>query len=217
MLRASATAEKASIPSVSIVATPFLRQAAVVAKGLGLPNLSIAEYPGVPMTDGPEVVREKSERSLADQVIRGFAKAQPLAAATQNEAGANRDDIVFRGTLADVQEHFFAQQWSDGLPVIPPTPASVRAFIAHTDRQPDEVIGAMAPEYRFATVWNVAVNGVMAGCRPEYMPVLLAIVDAIMDPEFHFEDAGATPGWEPLVILSGPLVEQLDFTHQSLI
>jgi hypothetical protein len=69
----------------------------------------------------------------------------------------------------------------------------------------------MPPENRHATVWNVAVNGVMAGCRPEYMPLLIAIVEAILDPEFRLRNAGATPGWEPLVIVNGPMVKALDF------
>ena len=179
-----------------------------------MPNLAIAEYPGVPMTDSPETVREKTTTHLVPQVWQGLARLEPVAA-EKTEPG-KRDserDIVFRGTLAEVQDHFIAQQWSDGLPIIPPTLAAVSAFLRYTDRKPEEVIGVMPPENRQATVWNVAVNGVMAGCRPEYMPVLLAIVDAVLDPEFQFEDAGATPGWEPLIILNGPLIQELDFNY----
>ncbi|MBI4190393.1 MAG: hypothetical protein HY525_07620 [Betaproteobacteria bacterium] len=211
MLRASAAAEKAGVPSVSIVATPFMKQAAVIAKGLGMPNLSIAEYPGVPMTDSQEVVREKTAAHLVQQIVRGLAHLESVAEKAEPGIRDGVRAVVFRGTLAEVQDHFIAQQWSDGLPIIPPTLAAVSAFLRYTDRELEEVIGVLPPENRQATVWNVAVNGVMAGCRPEYMPILLAIVDAILDPEFHFEDAGATPGWEPLVILSGPLIEQLDF------
>src|SRR5213595_534129 len=53
----------------------------------------------------------------------------------------------------------------------------------------------------------------MAGCRPEYMPVLVAIVEAIAEPVFRVEDAGSTPGWEPLVIVSGPIAGALDLNH----
>jgi hypothetical protein len=87
----------------------------------------------------------------------------------------------------------------------------VSAFLRHTDREPGEVLGVLPPSGREATVWNVAVNGVMAGCRPEYLPVLLAAVEAVADPVFRVQDAGSTPGWEPLVILSGPLAEELGF------
>src|SRR5205823_1177262 len=84
---------------------------------------------------------------------------------------------------------------------------------AQTRRAPDEVIGRLLPEDRAATIWSIAVNGVMAGCRPEYMPVLVAIVEAIAEPIFRVEDAGSTPGWEPLVIVSGPIARRLDLNH----
>ena len=88
-------------------------------------------------------------------------------------------------------------------------------FLKFMERQPGEIIGKLLPENREATVWNVAVNGVMAGCRPEYMPILLAAVDAIADPEFRIQDGGATPGWEPLIILNGPIIKQLGFNYET--
>src|SRR5919201_3987899 len=97
--------------------------------------------------------------------------------------------------------------------MIPPTLERIGRFLAHTRRGPDEVVGRLLPENRAATVWSIAVNGVMAGGRPEYMPVLVAIVEAIADPIFRVEDAGSTPGWEPLVIVSGPVARRLDLNH----
>src|SRR5207302_1668399 len=91
--------------------------------------------------------------------------------------------------------------------------ARVERFLAQTRRAPEEVIGHLLPENGAATVWSIAVNAVMAGCRPEYMPVLVAIVEAIAEPIFRVEDAGSTPGWEPLVIVSGPIASRLDLNH----
>jgi len=87
----------------------------------------------------------------------------------------------------------------------------VERFLRFTDRSPDEIIATVLPENREATVWNVAVNGVMAGCRPEYMPILLAAVEAISDQEFRLQDGASTPGWEPMIILNGPIIKELDF------
>ncbi len=69
----------------------------------------------------------------------------------------------------------------------------------------------LAPEERELTIWNIAVNGVMAGCRPEYMPLLAAIGDCLLDPSYRLVDLTSTFGMEPLVIVSGPIVEQLNF------
>jgi hypothetical protein len=211
VLRASAAAEKAGVPSVSIIATLFMKQAEVIAKGLGMPNLAIAEYPGVPMTESQDTVREKTSIHLIPQIVQSFAKRESALEKTESGTQPRIHDIVFRGTLAEVQDHFIRQEWSDGLPVIPPSLPAVSAFLRYTDRDANEIIGVLPPENRQATVWNVAVNGVMAGCRPEYMPILLSIVEIISDPLFALEDAGSTPGWEPLIILNGPLVQELNF------
>lgn len=186
-------------------------QARAIAQALGVRDLAIAEYPGVIMTDGPEEFRRKVE-GLVDQVVEGLAT--PVQT-TAKPAEPGPKDIIFRGELDDVQEFFTKNLWTDGLPVTPPTIERVQRFLRFTDRSPDEVIGVLLPEKRQATVWNVAVNGVMAGCRPEYMPVLLAVVEAIADPHFRIEDAGSTPGWEPLVILNGPIVKELDCNYGS--
>lgn len=117
---------------------------------------------------------------------------------------------TFAGTLDEVQEEFHRRQWTDGLPIIPPTVDRVERFLAQTDRAPTSSLGKVLPSNVEATVWSVAVNAVMAGCRPEYMPLLVAVVEAIADPRFRIEDAGSTPGWEPLVIVNGPVIRQID-------
>ena len=205
-------AERAGVPSVSIISTGFLKQAALVASGLGLPAMAIAEYPGVPMNDSDEDFRRKVDEQICPGIVDGLMKVishtKRVAAA---EPGAR--DIVFAGTLDEVHEHFHDLDWSDGLPFVPPTIDRVERFLRFTTHGADEVIGALALAHRKLTVWNVAVNGVMAGCRPEYMPILLAAAEVIADPQFRIEDAGSTPGWEPLLTVSGPLIRQLNFNH----
>jgi hypothetical protein len=211
VLRASAEAEKIGIPTVSIVGSAFMKQAAFVSKGLGM-SFAIAEYPGAPMVDSDQDVREKVDRNLMPAIIEGLTSG-PQQRLVEMEAEPEPGTVVFKGSLAAVQAHFLRQLWSDGLPIIPPTRAAVDAFLRFTDRAADEVIAVLPQEGREATVLSIAVNGVMAGCRPEYMPVLVAMVQAIADPDFRIEDAGSTPSWEPLVIVSGPIAEALDLNH----
>ena len=183
----------------------------MVARGLGLPDLKIAHYPGTPMVDSSEELCRKVEDELVPQIVEGISRPteSKLAAATAPEPGPK--DIIFSGTLDQVNEHFNERLWTDGMPVIPPTVDRIERFLRYTDRAPGEVVGICPPDNREATVWNIAATGVMAGCRPEYMPVLLAVVEAVTDPEFRMQDAGSTPGWEPLVVVSGPIVKALDF------
>ncbi len=209
MLRASAEAEKIGIPSVSIIGSAFMKQAAVVSRGLGIP-FALAEYPGAPMVDSDAVLRAKVDNELLPAIIKGLTSDAGLGIAPAGSEPAP-GSVVFTGTLDEVQEHFHQQLWSDGLPVIPPTRQRVDAFLAFTDRRAGEVIRALPQEGREASILSVAVNGVMAGCRPEYMPLLVAIVEAISDPEFRIESAGATPAWEALVVVGGPIIKALDF------
>ena len=208
MVRASVEAERAGVPSVSVVASAFMGQALAVARGLGVEALPSVEYPGVIATDPPEAFRGKV-LALANGLTDAFS--QPLGLAGEEAEPAPRD-IVFRGPLDAVQERFESLLWTDGLPIVPPTVEQGRGLSsAAYRRDPDEPLGTLAPDNRLATIWSVAVNGVMAGCRPEYMPVLVAAVEAIADPEFRIEDAGSTPGWEPLAIIGGPVIEDLGF------
>ncbi len=201
------------MPTVSVISTGFLRQAAVVARGLGLPDLAIAEFPGVPMTDSTEDLRRKVEEHLLPRVIAGLTAQMKEVEPPIEAAYPAARDTVFRGTLDEVDDYFYRQFWSDGLPIIPPTVERVDRFLRYTSRDPGEVLGVLPPANREATVWNVAVNGAMAGCRPEYMPLMLAVVEAVCDPEFKVEDAGSTPGWEPLIVVNGPVIGDLALHH----
>src|SRR5262245_47353428 len=190
VLRASAATERSGVPTVSIISSGFLKQASVVAKGLGLPDLAIAEFPGVPMTYSTAELKRQVEERLLPGIIEGLAKPPRIAETPPEDAPPASRDVVFKGTLDEVNASYYDNLWTDGLPIIPPTLERVERFLSFTDRDPEEVIGVFPPANRQATVWNVAVNGVMAGCRPEYMPVLLAAVEAVADPQYKIEDAG---------------------------
>lgn len=211
MLRVSALVEQLGIPTASIIGSGFARQADMVIKGLGLP-LATAVYPGPLMVDSEEALARKVDDLVAPALLEGLthgAGRDAVATAAEPEPG----EVVFRGSHDEVQEYFHHRLWTDGLPIVPPTRACVDAFLAFTDRDAQDVIRAVPPEGREASIYSIAVNGVMAGCRPEYMPLLIAVVEAMCDPNFRIEDAGSTPGWEPLVIVSGPVIKQLDFNH----
>lgn len=211
VLRATTVLEQAGFPAVPIVTSGFERMTRALMRGMGIANVPIAVYPGVIPTDSDEEFERKMTVEVAPAVIASLTDRTGAVGADAACAEPAPRQIVYRGDIDGVQEFLLERGWSDGLPVIPPTIQRVERALRFTDRDPDEVIGVLAPDQRESTVWNVAVNGVMAGCRPEYLPILLAIADAIADSGFRIEDAGSTPGWEPLVVVSGPIVKQLAF------
>ncbi len=178
--------------------------------GLGMPNLQVAPVPGHPGLQSREVLQRNVREVTLAGVVDNLLKL-PAQVAAAGEPGAR--DIICSGSFEEVNEYFIAHELSDGLPIVPPTLEKVEAFLRCTDRKPEEVLGVLLPDSRAATVWSVAVNGVMAGCRPEYMPVLIALVEAMADPAYGVEHSGNTPGGETLIVLNGPVIKQLGFNY----
>jgi hypothetical protein len=210
VLRASAAGEAAGVPSSTLVCEGFLPLAAAASVGLGMPNLPVARVIGHPGLQSREQLRKNTLEVTLQQVIDNLL--QPPAA-VKGDAEPGPRDVVVRGGFDEVNEYFDRHELSDGLPIVPPTREKVEAFLRWTDLDPETSFGNLLPDSRAATVWSIAVNGVMAGCRPEYMPVLVALVEAMADPAYGVEHSGNTPGGETLIILNGPIIGQLGFNY----
>ena len=214
MVRASVAVEKLGLPTVSIVCEGFVIQGNLTAAGLGMPNLPMSAYPGLVNFHSLEEIQKNVRTVMVDQIINGLT-VQPKENKQGQSPEPEKKDIVFTGTFDEVNSFFYDNEWSDGLPIVPPTVERVEKFLKYTDRGADELIGTLLPDKREATVWNIAVNGVMAGCRPEYMPVLIAIVEAMADPKFGVEHLGHNPGTEVLITINGPIIKELGFNYEQ--
>lgn len=114
------------------------------------------------------------------------------------------------GETEDPLEACFERGWSDGLPVVPPTPERVWRMLQGTARRPDDILGLMPPDLVPCTVEKVAINAVLAGCKPEYMPVILAAVEAALVDEFGLHGVLCTTMFAtPLVLVNGPVARQI--------
>ncbi len=110
----------------------------------------------------------------------------------------------------DEWEACFDRGWSDGLPLVPPTELRVIRMLSGTDRDPREVIGDVPPDYAPCTVEKIAINAVMAGCKPEYLPVVIAAVEAALQDEFCMHGLLATTYFSgPMVIVNGPIAGRI--------
>ncbi|MDE0171505.1 MAG: thioredoxin [bacterium] len=114
------------------------------------------------------------------------------------------------GESEDPIEAAFARGWTDGLPVTPPTEARVARMLEGTDRAPDEVVCILPPDLAECTVEKVAVNAVMAGCLPEYLPVVLAAVEAAAGSRFNIHGISATTYFTgPVLVVNGPVANRI--------
>lgn len=166
--------------------------------------------PGHVSTQSKEQLRRSILEVTLDRVIDNLTS---MSAVSTEKAEPGPRDIIFRGDFKAVNQHFYENGLSDGLPIVPPTRQEIESFLRFINRDPGEVLGILLCDSRAATVWSVAVNGVMAGCRPEYMPILVALIESMADPEYGVEHSGNTPGGETLIILNGPIIKQLKFNY----
>jgi hypothetical protein len=110
----------------------------------------------------------------------------------------------------DPMEVAYERGWSDGLPVTPPTDERVLRMLSGTTRKPGEVVGRVPPYLAECTVEKVAINAVLAGCKPEYMPVLLAALEAALEPVFTLHGVLATTYFSsPIIIVNGPVAKRI--------
>jgi hypothetical protein len=108
--------------------------------------------------------------------------------------------------MTDEFELFFERGVTDGLPVVPPTRERVERMLGGTRRRRDETAGEMPPNYGRLTIEKIAVNAVMAGCRPEYLPVLIAVAECACDPDFNLHGVATSTHFSaPLIIVNGPV------------
>ena len=109
-------------------------------------------------------------------------------------------------------ELFFERGWTDGLAIVPPTEELVERMVRASGRRPEEEIGEIPPAQGIATIEKLAINSVMAGCRPEYFPIVLTAVEALLEPEHNLNGVQTTThSCVPLVIVHGPIAQQLGF------
>ncbi|MBI4081180.1 MAG: hypothetical protein HY423_01080 [Candidatus Lambdaproteobacteria bacterium] len=114
----------------------------------------------------------------------------------------------------EVNEAYHARQWTDGLPIIPPTLERVQAMIAASGRAAGDTVAVVPPRWAEASIENVAINAVMAGCLPEHMPVLVAALEAACDPAFALYSVQATTHpCAVLMVVTGPITERLKLNH----
>ena len=187
--------------------TGFSVLARLTGKAGGVDNLSIAEYPGPLGIHDAAQIGGNIESELIPQIVAGLTRGSGVAAA----AGVQRNsrDIVFTGSAADVARYFDEQEWSDGLPIVPPTVERVEEFLRYTDRAPDDAVAVLQSANLQATPWNIAVNAVMAGCLPQQLPLIIAAVEALGDERCSLNNIGSSSGIFPFLLVNGPLVDVL--------
>ncbi|MBI2910368.1 MAG: hypothetical protein HYX92_22210 [Chloroflexi bacterium] len=196
------------------------------AKALGVPGLPLVslDYRLTRYAQNNQEVEGEADRVM-DQLVYALTTApdklsreqQGQHSLEQQERTLSKPKTSFDlqplaapASLREANALFYERGWTDGLPIVPPTEAELEAMLACTDRAPQDVVGKVAPRWGKATVEKIAINAIMAGCLPEYLPAVIAAVEAISDPEFNlFACQQTTNPVAPLAIFNGPISREL--------
>ncbi len=147
-----------------------------------------------------------------DGIVKAATQWKPTSErTTDQEKPYPARTFKFTGTDADVNALFAKRKWSLSIPIVPPTVERVQAMLKGTKRDPSEVLWVVPPRQGILTVELVATLGVMAGAKPEHMPLLLAAVEAFSHPDAAWRSTTTTTApTEPMIIISGPIIEKMN-------
>lgn len=219
--------ESQGIPAVAICTDEFAPLGKEEAQFLGMAGLPIVTVPHPVTRLTKERVEELAEAALEeiihvfssppDQLAKeyrrkGLAPGKVFKAKSLFVApGAQKGKLKVTDSLEVINNLFYLRGWTDGLPIVPPTEERVTRMLQFTDHHPEELIALIPPRWGKATVKKIAINAVMAGCLPSYLPVILTAVEAISDEKFNLFGVQATTNpVAPLMVLNGPIAKELE-------
>ena len=200
---------KQGIASMTVCSESFQGLGRAQQKALGAADLPIAVIPHPFGTRSREELREIAGRCV-DEIAR-LACEKVAATSSSGKTTVPRAALIeAEDDLEGINRLFQERRWADGLMIMPPTKERVARMLKHTKRAPDEIVATIAPRFGAATVEHVAINAVMAGCYPEYLPVLIAAAEAVADPHFHLQALQVTTNPSAVfLVLNGPIVKTL--------
>ena len=209
--------ERCGAPGVAITIDDQLPQRKRLARSNGLPTVRIITVPAEKFFTF-EGLKEKA-RPIAAAALDSIISAltDPLTEAEKSPPAHSYDygPICFKSDSYEKACEEFQQYWvdnelGDGLPVVPPTRQAVEWMLSGTTRSREEVLGVMTPRDGIATIEKVAINAVMAGAKPEYLPVIIAAVEVIVDRSFNlYHITTGTLCSRPLIWVNGPIAKEI--------
>lgn len=209
--------ERLGKPVVMMVNKEFVKISKSAAELRGVPALRYVAW------DIPDISNEVSIESyvkhtipkhvsdVLDDIISSMTAPLNADEKSPKKADENYPGIVHKGDINSINDFFYNKGWAYGMPILPPTENAVNEMLTGTDLPADHIVAKIPPMMGKATVEKIAVNAVMAGCRPTYMPVLIAAVEAMTDPRMWIEAyTCSVASWAPLLIINGPIRHEIN-------
>jgi hypothetical protein len=203
-------------PAVALINEGFVHDARSAASGKGMPATRYVRETVPCECTVAEKINGGVQTAFNDIIDALTVPLRPEELAPPPRPTEVTQGTVFSGDLLEIQRFFYNRGWTDGLPILPPTREAVDEMLTGTDLPPDRVVGKIIPRLGKATVEKIAINAVMAGALPTAMPILIAGIDALLDPLSTFGTFEVSTGsWSPFYIVNGPIRDQLRINGSS--
>jgi hypothetical protein len=211
--------EERNKPTVTLVNKGFFHDAGSASAGKGMPMLRVVQG-NIPYETTIMEDIEAGLNEVIDDIIAGLTKPLTTEERSPKPLAVEKPSrIIFKGNLEEVNQFFYRRGWTDGLPIIPPTEEAVAEMLTGTDLPPEHLLGKLVSRSGKATVEKIAINAVMAGALPTYMPVLIAGTKLLLESEPGFMGfctfGFSTGSWAPFWIINGPLRSDIRVNNSS--
>ena len=211
--------ENAAVPTATLVTDEFLALAKTESLTRGLGDLPLVELPHPVGSVSLDILRSLAALTIDHIVSILTAGDVSSDYPSHEENGSGVECVSMVEVPADpglMFQYFINRGWSDGLPMLPPTQAAIDAMIAGSALKKDDVVGVIPPLNGIATVERIAANAVMAGCLPDYFPLVVAAVHGVLQPGFNVDGVQTTTGnIAPLIVVNGPCRNTLQINYSS--
>jgi hypothetical protein len=208
--------EKLNKPVVAIVNQGFVEDGKSAASIRGVPGVRILSE-SIPCECTVSETVQAGVAGFMEELVSGLTR--PLTEEEKTPKPVSHEippRIIFKGNIEEINRFFYKRGWTDGLPVLPPTEEAIKEMLSGTDLPPDYIVGKIEPRFGKATIEKIAVNAVMAGALPTYMPLLVAGLKALLDPQSGFEGWTVSTGsWVPFWVINGPVRNDLHINSSS--
>jgi hypothetical protein len=193
----------------------FVTDARSAASSKGMPGIRvIGESVACESTVKSEI--EEGIAAVMKDVVEGLTSPLSAEEKAPKQQTGKTPRVAFKGSLQEVNRFYYSKGWTDGLPIIPPTEEAVAEMLTGTDLPRDHVVATLIPRKGKATVEKIAVNAVMAGALPTYMPVLIAAVQSFADPKSRFDTFEVSTGsWAPFLAINGRIRNDINVNCSS--
>ncbi len=211
--------EKLGIPGVFVIGDNALHTSKMSAEDAGMPAIRIVTLPSIDYYPNRSTVANIKPCAAAsiDQIIDALTR--PLTPEEKNPGirASNKPNATvefsadsYESALELFNQSYLDRHWGDGLPLVPPTELSVKRMLLGTTRTPDEIIGRIPYRNGIATVEKIAVNAVMAGAKPEYLPVIIAAVECLAEEKTFTHMMSSEGSFTMMIMVSGPMGKEIN-------